>query len=298
MMLAEAPATQQHMEDLLLAHRLQEEEDQSLARKLQGEEIHKVGVVREQRGFTAFESEVYRLGHKSTIDSEEDSGETEYDYTEPQRGQAIEWPILYDKYQKAEDKEIGHVSKRHPCKRINAAPTALHHRSVDQRGKVVKDKPVYNKPAGPTRGAVVPATKQFAQGDLTDYGLVLKTPGPAQFVVYVWSTGQTILCKPQGKLKNLSQFKNKTLKGVKLCWPTKSCVVMLHFRYYQKNKAEIVTALSDTEYSEIRTSQAALFSTHDLCVDLPSDLLTKIKAYLAPEDLSVARQVSNHRPSF
>lgn len=292
-MLAEAPISQQHMEDLLLAHRLQEEEDQNLARKLQGEEIHQVGLVRNQKGFTAFESEVYRLKFKSTADSDEESeGETEYDYTEPQRGQTIEWPILYDKYQKQEDKEIGHVSKRHPCKRINAAPTALHHRSVDQRGKVVKDKPVYNKPGPVQRAPTVP--KQIAPTELTDYGFVLRTPGPAQFLVYIWSSGQTLLCKPQGKLKNLNQYKNKNHKGVTLRWPSKSCMVMLQYRYYQKNKAEIVTALSEKEEADLRinTLHSHLFQPQDMCLQLPTDLITKVKAYLFAEDIVAASRVS------
>jgi len=250
----------------------QYQQDELLALWLQKEERSKVRNTQQTKDLKALAPLEYKLLNEQfgvEPEDENEEEETEYNYIEPFQlqpnpEQNPEPPILYDPAQKKEDKEIAHIEKRMPEKRVNAAPVAMHHKDYATRnkGKVL----VY----GSNRSRTTPKTYAFPlKGPEYEYGFILKILGGLRFQVFCYSNCRTKLCRMSGKLRYAGKY---------LC---KLSVVLIRIRSYQDSRGDIVYKYSDEEYNTLL--EIGELVERDPKKIFPSDVWQRILSYLDPE---------------
>jgi initiation factor 1A len=259
----------------------QYEEDELLALFLQREERSRIKRVQPNalKVLTPLECKILHEPFRVQDQENDEEEETEYNYTEPYQlepsTEKKEYPILYDDAQKKEDKEIGHVLKRMPEKRVNASPLALHHKpyATRNKGKVL----MY----GSNRSRPTPKSYSFPlKNEQHNYGYVTKVLGGCRFLVFCYITGRIKLCRMSGKLVH-------SRADIK-----KGSVVLYRIRVYQGSKGDIIFLYSDEEYDTLLDIGELL--SCDPKKLLPTEIWKKILTYLDPESLKNLTELYNN----
>eukprot|EP01126_Amoeba_proteus_P047664 TRINITY_DN5458_c0_g1_i6.p1 TRINITY_DN5458_c0_g1~~TRINITY_DN5458_c0_g1_i6.p1 ORF type:complete len:309 (+),score=42.12 TRINITY_DN5458_c0_g1_i6:29-955(+) len=244
-------------------------------------------------GINAEYGQVYNLKIKDEESSDEEPWTDSFQCTENGTEDAHEKPEktagptnqfnVYDKYQRAEDEEIGHLSQRMPEKRVNAKVVASHHQVYSCRNKGKQDnetRPIYNRPYK----AIDPLVLLDQDEDYC-YGLVTEWFGDSHGNVFCWKTGQVYLCSVAGKLRR--SCKTMQVEGVDypLLWPSRGSVVVVKRRPYQLDRAEILTAIHEDAYKDLVRQQ--ILVSLDPVVMLPKELFFKILSHLVVDQIKI-----------
>jgi len=266
----------------------QYEEDELLALYLQKEERSRVKGGVQANALKVLSPLEYKILNKQFgVDPEDEDNislpGSEYNYIEPfelepstTTNSKEEHPILYDSAQKKEDMEIGHVLKRMPEKRVNAAPVALHHKpyATRNKGKVL----VY----GANRSRPTPKTYSFPlKNDQHSYGFIMKVLGGCRYQVFCYTSGRMKLCRSSGKLLHSRAFIKK------------GSIVLYRIRIYQESKGDIVFLYTDEEYDSL-LAIGELVSTDPKKI-FPIEIWKKILSYLDADSLKNITEVYKNK---
>jgi initiation factor 1A len=282
--LQETP-TQPNDSDTILALKKQEEEDLMYARSLQYQERLQVGAGLDQasrKRYSDMEYKLYNLQFDDPVNSYDDLEETEFDYTE-NRGDS-EFPLLYDKYQKEIDKQIGHVTRRTPMKRVNAAPASSHlvYPSTRNKGKgrdpaalSLTQGRISRKKKGNIRHNV-----RIKSNETYDYGYVVSYLGAGRVLVYVWSNNSTKIGRICGKLLPKTFIRLGDVVFLRM----RSSVTI------NSSKVDIIQRLSESEYHNLIDTQ--ILRRNDFTEKLTDDVIRTILSHMDELDIEAMQSVS------